>query len=251
MRLNALFSAIFAAAAITASAAVPKVIAHRGHWVPAGSAQNSIRSIVKADSINCFGSEFDVWSTSDGVLVVNHDRKFGGLVIEESPAEKVLAITLPNGEKLPTLDQYLDAAKDLDVKLICEMKAHYNPKTDIEAAKKIVKAINAKGLTERTEYITFSRPGLKELIKLAPNNPTYYLSGGLSPAELKNLGAAGADYHINEFRKNPQWIKEAHDLGLKINIWTVDDEADMKWCIDNGADFITTNQPERLFRLLW
>ena len=37
-----------------------KVIAHRGYWQTAGSAQNSIRALVKADSIGCYGSEFDV-----------------------------------------------------------------------------------------------------------------------------------------------------------------------------------------------
>lgn len=48
----------------------PHVIAHRGYWDTDGSAQNSIRSIVKADSIDCFGSEFDVWMTADGQFSV-------------------------------------------------------------------------------------------------------------------------------------------------------------------------------------
>ena len=33
-----------------------KVIAHRGHWTAEGAAQNSIRSFVKVDSINFYGS---------------------------------------------------------------------------------------------------------------------------------------------------------------------------------------------------
>ena len=39
-----------------------KVIAHRGFWKTPGSSQNSISSLLKADSIGCYGSEFDVWS---------------------------------------------------------------------------------------------------------------------------------------------------------------------------------------------
>ncbi len=35
-----------------------------------------------------------------------------------------------------------------------------------------------------------------------------------------------------------------------MNIWTVDSPEDLQWCIDNGADFITTNYPERLQELL-
>ena len=50
-----------------------KVIAHRGFWKIPGSSQNSISSLLKADSIGCYGSEFDVWIAKDNKLVVNHD----------------------------------------------------------------------------------------------------------------------------------------------------------------------------------
>ena len=50
-----------------------KVIAHRGFWKTPGSSQNSISSLLKADSIGCYGSEFDVWIAKDNKLVVNHD----------------------------------------------------------------------------------------------------------------------------------------------------------------------------------
>ena len=72
---------MIAAATIATAAAQPKVIAHRGFWDAPGSAQNSIRALVKADSIGCWGSEFDVWMTADDKLVVNHDASFKGLHI--------------------------------------------------------------------------------------------------------------------------------------------------------------------------
>ena len=46
-----------------------KVIAHRGFWKTPGSSQNSISSLLKADSIGCYGSEFDVWIAKDNKLV--------------------------------------------------------------------------------------------------------------------------------------------------------------------------------------
>lgn len=51
-------------------------------------------------------------------------------------------------------------------------------------------------------------------------------------------------------RRHPEWFDECHKLGLKVNVWTVNDPADMQWCIDHGADFITTNEPEVLQNLL-
>lgn len=229
-----------------------KVVAHRGHWKPAGSAQNSVRSLVKADSINCFGSEFDVWMTRDGELVVNHDRKFKDVVIEESPASEVLAIRLDNGEPLPRLSDFLDSAKATDLRLVCELKAHKDKDAEAEAVRKTVKAVNDRGLAPRTDYITFSREALEGLMREAPKGTAvYYLEGDLSPAELKALGSAGPDYHISVYKKHPEWIEESHRLGMRVNVWTIDSEEDMQWCIDHGVDFITTNQPERLLRLLW
>ena len=55
-----------------------KVIAHRGFWETENSAQNSIASLKKAGAIKCYGSEFDIQMTADGVLVVFHDAKVQG-----------------------------------------------------------------------------------------------------------------------------------------------------------------------------
>ena len=40
----------------SAQAQKSQVIAHRGYWKTAGSAQNSITALQKADSIHCYGS---------------------------------------------------------------------------------------------------------------------------------------------------------------------------------------------------
>ena len=58
---------------IANTSAQTRVIAHRGFWKTQGSAQNSITSLLKADSIGCYGSEFDVWLTKDNGLVVSHE----------------------------------------------------------------------------------------------------------------------------------------------------------------------------------
>ena len=46
------------------------------------------------------------------------------------------------------------------------------------------------------------------------------------------------------------WFEAAKREGMKVNVWTVNNEDDMRWCIENGADFITTNAPLRLQQLL-
>ena len=78
MKLKSLIitSALLLAACGCIQAQSTQVIAHRGFWKTNGSAQNSIAALVKADSIGCYGSEFDVWLTTDNQLVVNHDATF-------------------------------------------------------------------------------------------------------------------------------------------------------------------------------
>lgn len=228
-----------------------QVIAHRGYWKTDGSAQNSITALNKADSVGCYGSEFDVWLSKDNKLVVNHDPTFNLRGMEASKAATLTSLKLSNGENLPTLEQYLKAAQKGTTKLILELKAHSKPERETKAIEGIIAMVKKMGLEKRMEYITFSLHATKEFIRLAPiGTPVFYLNGNLSPKELKELGCAGPDYNLGVFQKHPEWIKESHDLGMKVNVWTVNKVEEMKWLIDKGVDFITTNEPVVLQKLL-
>jgi glycerophosphoryl diester phosphodiesterase len=45
-------------------------------------------------------------------------------------------------------------------------------------------------------------------------------------------------------------VSRAHDAGLKVYVWTVDDAARARELVKVGVDGITTNAPLRLRRLL-
>ena len=102
-----LISAIALLACIVGMQAQPQVIAHRGFWKTEGSAQNSIAALEKAAEEKLYGSEFDVQVTLDGKLIVNHDAKFQGFIIAETPYKQLKKLRLQNGEKLPNLKKYL------------------------------------------------------------------------------------------------------------------------------------------------
>ena len=96
----------------------PMIVAHRGYWNAPGSAQNSIRSLVKADSIGADGTEFDVWMCSDGVVVLNHDGVINGLSVQNSPSELICKQKLENGENVPTLEDFLRNPEKSETKRI-------------------------------------------------------------------------------------------------------------------------------------
>ena len=248
---------VFAAALLLtggAALAQPKVIAHRGYWTAPGSAQNSLSSFAKADSIGVYGSEIDVWLTADDRLIVNHDRVYKGndIDMEKATARKIMQIVLPNGkENIPSLDQYLDlVASKPDTRLILEMKSLSDLNREDLAAEKIVRALRRHGVLDRTDIIAFSINACLAFKKLIPDTKIYYLNGDLPPKSIKKLGLAGIDYSMGALRRHPEWVKQAHDLGLEVNVWTVDSEEDMRYFIDLGVDYITTDYPERLQALL-
>lgn len=246
-----LIAAALFAGGFALQAAKPKVIAHRGYWNTAGAAQNSIRSLVKADSIGCYASEFDVWMTPDSVLIVNHDPTINGVEIQRTPAAEVRKQKLANGETVPTLDEYLKTAAGLKTRLVLELKTHDSRAREKAAVKKTVKMIKKYGLADRTDYIVFSKDAFKEYVKAAPKGAkVYYLNGDYVPCQIKYAKGAGIDYSLKVMKKHPEWIKECHEKGLEVNVWTVNEPEDMKWCIEQGVDYITTNEPERLQEML-
>lgn len=226
------------------------IVAHRGYWKTDGSAQNSIRSLVKADSIKAFASEFDVWITSDDSLVVNHDAVFKNVDIENSDFKTVRNIKLDNGENLPKLSEYLMVAQTLDIPLILELKEHKDKTREQVALPKIVDMLKEYNLIDRTTFISFTLESCKTFKQLLPGNEVYYLNGDLTPQEIHDLGFAGIDYSRRTLENHPEWVKEAHDLGLKVNVWTINEDNHIQYFKDLGVDFITTNEPEKAMQIV-
>lgn len=229
-----------------------KVIAHRGAWKAQGLPQNSLASLNEAVRLGCEGSEFDVWMTADDVLVVNHDGDFMGMEIEHSTYEQLLSQKLSNGEKIPTLKEYLkEGMKQSGTKLILEFKPSG---ISVERSEKVgemsVKTVKELGAEQWVDYITFSYEGGKKAIATDPTANVAYLTGDKSPVQLKEDGFFGFDYNIRVLRLKPEWISEAQQLGLTVNAWTVNNPEDMQWLLDLKTNFITTDEPELLFTII-
>ncbi len=227
-----------------------KIVAHRGYWNTEGSAQNSISSIKNAMEASLFGTEFDVWITSDDVPVVFHDRKTkNGLTIEKTTLAELRskADRLSNGETIPTLAEYLQAWKPTGTKLVLEIKTHSDPKRNTRAVEQILAEVAKAGIDRKDiEYIAFDWDITMQLVDANTGSMVSYLNGDKTPQQLKDAGVDGFDYSVNVLKKNPEWIAEAKKLKLNTNVWTVKPK-DMRFFIDAGVDYITTDHPAELF----
>lgn len=232
--------------------AQPKIVAHRGYWRTEGSAQNSITSLQKAAAVGCYGSEFDVWITADGVPVVFHDATIDGIRIEDTTFATLMNHRLQNGEFIPTLQQYLTEGSKIEgCQLILEIKPHRNEVRDKRIADMCVELVRTLGLEKKTEYISFSKVVCQRLHEITPDSKVAYLNGELAPAQIKEMGLTGIDYNEKVFVKHPEWLQEAKQLGVEVNVWTVDGEENLRHHVNlEGVDLITTNDPEILKGIL-
>jgi len=229
-----------------------KVIAHRGAWKTLNFPPNSLAALNQALKLGYEGSEFDVHLTADNVLVVNHDPDFEGLRIEKSTYNQLLQKQLPNGEKIPTLEAFIKAGiGQQHTKLILEIKPSVISKErSLELTNRVVNMVQRLQAQAWIHYISFDYDVLKRVLQIEPSATVAYLEGRYSPRQLKNDGMSGADYYYSVYQNNSTWIDEAHKLGLTINAWTVNDPEIMKWLLVSGADYITTNEPEELLKLV-
>ncbi|MBA4057103.1 MAG: glycerophosphodiester phosphodiesterase [Marivirga sp.] len=229
-----------------------KVIAHRGAWKNTGATENSIAALNHAVKMGCEGSEFDVHMSADSIPVIHHDALIHGVSIAKSKSADLLSIKLPNGEPMPSLEKYLKAGMvQIRTKLILEIKpSELGKESSIALTRKVVALVEKLQAQAWVDYISFDYDVCKEVMSLAPYAKVAYLNGDKSPAELASDKFFGLDYNFNVFKKNPDWIKEAHHQKLTVNVWTVNDKPSLEDLLKQNVDFITTNEPELLLSML-
>ena len=258
-RILTVLIAVMIGFAASAQYKAPKIIAHRGFHKSEGAARNSLNALKAAQEAGIWGSECDLQLTKDGKVLVVHGPSHPGsknakphVNIHKSTMAKVQAIPLESGEKVPTLEEYLQQLKtSKNTKLIIEIKDQPTPQLETEIVEKTLALVAKYQLEEEVEYIAFRPWVCWELARLAPEGTKIaYLSGDYSPAYCKAMGCAGIDYKYTVLKKRKNWIKQAHKLGMYVNAWTVNKEEDIRWCIQNGVDYITTDDPVLVQKLI-
>ena len=253
--MKKIFLAVLAVATMfTASAQykAPHIIANGGyHKSPASGAKNSMSALKAAQKLKIYGSECDVNLTKDGeVLVVQSgwhpNRKASPKAdVQRSTAEKMLEIPFSNGEYISTLEEFLKRAKKKPTtKLVLDLKSQGNIQRETELVESVVSIVEQMGMQANVIYLAAHPWVAFELAKVAPKGSEIaYLGNDYDPKYIKGMGCTSIDYNFKVLKKKKHWIKQAQKLGLTVNVWTVNKEEDIRWCIENGVDIITTDEP--------
>ena len=224
------------------------IVAHRGFWncEEAGYAKNSIASLRCAQQAGFWGSEFDVNMTADSVLIVFHDGKVEGKKIEKHNYEDFKYYRLKNGEPIPTLDEYLEQAKQSpETMLVYELKKHSCKEVEEAFVNLSIEKLKEHELLDpsRVMFISFSKYICARLSQRLPDFDVQYLNGDLKPMKVKKAGIPGIDYNYTLLRIHKKWMANARRLGMSTNSWTVNKEGDMRAILKMKIDMLTTDNP--------
>lgn len=252
--MKKIFLAILAAMAVftvSAQYKAPQIVANGGfHKAPSSGVKNTMSALKAAQKAKLYGSECDVNLTKDGEVVIAQSgwHPYGKAKprasVQGSTFKKLQEIPFTNGEYICTLEQFLKrAAKKPATKLILDLKDQGKPQRETELVESVLSIVTKAKMGNNVEYIANHPWTCFELAKRAPEAKIYYLGGNYDPRYVKGMGCSGIDYQFGKLKKKKGWIKQAHKLGLTVNVWTVNKEADIRWCIQNGVDIITTDDP--------
>ena len=233
----------------------PGIVAHRGFHQFETSAENSVSAMQLAIKLGFEGTEFDVQITKDDVAIVFHDAKMQGLTICETPFDtlrKQPAFTLRSGETVPRFDEFMAAcshalqeqrSSEKRTRLFFEIKPQASSVQRHHLIGQIIETIGKYQLHDDIFFISFDLEACLLLTQLMPDIPVAYLEGDLSPAVLKEKGITDIDYHWSTFVDHPEWVEEAHNLGMTVNVWTVNTPEKAMEMLRLGVDYITTDYP--------
>lgn len=211
---------------------MPLVIGHRG--ARSLAPENTLEGIRAAARCGADRVEVDVRLSRDGALVLMHDetvdRTTGGTGKVENLDLTELKALDAGGQKIPTPQEALAVARELGLGLVVEMKE--------EGLEELV-----AGALEgsRAMVTSFYHSSLREIKELSDLKTGIIISAlPVKPVELALWADADA---IFPKRVNPRLFKEAHQRGLEVFPWTINEKEEAAWLLRLGADGLVTDDP--------
>jgi glycerophosphoryl diester phosphodiesterase len=224
----------------------PLVLGHRG--ASRRARENTLEAFAAARSLGADGVELDVRRTADGVAVIHHDPQVEGYGLIFSRPFAQLRAERPH---VPTLGEALEALAGLVVNI--EMKClPWEPDADPDGAVPalVVAAVAAAGGThEQIVVSSFDLGALGTVRALDGRLPTGWLTHGQLVADAAPLAAQRgvAWLHPDRGAVEPDpagAFRVAHDLGLQVDVWTVNEPDEVRAFAAAGADALITDVPD-------
>jgi glycerophosphoryl diester phosphodiesterase len=236
-------------------------IAHRG--ASGHAPENTMAAFRRAVELGARFIETDLQITRDAQVVAIHDFTLdrtttGKGQVHLLTLEQIRALDAGawfgnggagafRGERVPTLNEILDFAKEHDIIFYLEIKS--GPAWGVEHA--VVAALRDQGASARVVILSFDPSALDSVHRLDSTMMTGFLCEHPSNDLVERTVRAGArQLCARGDLITPAVVEKAHHAGLQVVAWTIDEPDQMQRLIETGVDGIITDYPDRLFSVL-
>jgi glycerophosphoryl diester phosphodiesterase len=242
----------------------PQVFAHRG-GCDLGP-ENTIAAFDIGMATGADGLELDVHMSSDGVVVVHHDPTLdrttntSGLVRSKTAAELA---RVDAGYQFSKNGQFPFRGQGIGVPMLSDVLRRYPGVPTIIEIKVYTAAMGQAVADEirrqnAVEYVCVAGFGLASAkaaraalpgVAASASSPEVRLAIYRSLLRCPVRRAPYQTYQVPERAEatrivSPRFIRHAHAAGFKVQVWTVDDEADMRRLLHWGVDGLISNRPD-------
>lgn len=245
--------------------AFPSIVAHRG--ASSTRPENTVASFEEAVRLGAPLVELDVRLSRDGAPIVMHDPTVdrttdgAGVVAELTAAEIALLNAGTDGrpEPVPTLAEVL-ALLSGRAGVVLEIKNLPGEPGYEPAGEPIVEAVHEElgrhPFVGPVLVVSFNPSSIAASRSIAPDVPTGFLTTDLvAPREaLAHAAASGHDLLLPGTRSlipaGRTFVEEAHDGGIRVGTWTVDDPRELAMLLAWDVDAVASNDPAMAVRVL-
>jgi len=248
-----------------------KIWAHRGSsgFAP----ENTIPAFEIAKMLNVDGIELDVQMTKDGELVVIHDEKIdrtsdGSGWVKDYTLEELRQYNFAKNKPIygfvtiPTLREVYELFQGTDYIINVELKTSvvkYDG-SDVTVAgaggvvdkrcieEKVHELTAEMGMEEQVIYSSFSHASILKMQQYVTAEKTAFLfsDGWLDVVGYGSRHNVQALHPAIHYQDMEDIVKEAHAKGMKVHVWTVNEEEHALLLRDMGVDAIITNHPGKM-----
>ncbi|KXB59080.1 glycerophosphodiester phosphodiesterase family protein [Gemella haemolysans] len=221
-----------------------ETIAHRGYV--AKGVENSIEALEGAAEVGADYVEFDIILTKDNKFVVMHDynlKRLAGLNkrVQDMNFDEVVGLTIKQGDftsKIPSLEEFVNKAKELNMKLVIELKPHgAEPSNYIDILIGEIKRLKL----ENYKFMSLNSKVMEELETKVPNLETGYVI----PLQFGNFHHSNIDFFvIEDFSYRDRLVEQARKENKQVFVWTINNPALITKYLQSPADGIITDEPE-------
>jgi glycerophosphoryl diester phosphodiesterase len=236
-------------------------IAHRG--ASGHAPENTMAAFRRAVELGATFIETDLQITRDAQVIAIHDFTLdrtttGKGQVHLLTLDQIRALDAGSwysgagvgafaGERVPTLGEILDFAKEHDIIIYLEIKS--GPAWGVEHA--VVAALRDQNASARVVILSFDPSTLDSVHRLDSTMMTGFLCEHPSNDLVERTVRAGARQLVARGDLiTPSVIEKAHHAGLQVVAWTINEPEQMLRLIDVGVNGIITDYPDRLLSIL-